>query len=65
MNLNQIVELLSSGGWGLSAILMVVVYRQYRDNQFKDEKIFGLLDKQSVLLQAIDKLADKLDDEKG
>jgi hypothetical protein len=46
----------TGGGWGLSAILMIVIWRLWTQMQEKDEKIFNLLDKQNDILKYLDKI---------
>jgi hypothetical protein len=56
----------TSGGYGLSVILMTVVAFLWRTIQAKDakmeekdERIFGLLDKQNEVLKALERLERK------
>jgi len=46
----------TTGGWGLSAILMGVVWRLFIRLNEKDERIFNLLDKQNEILKLLDRL---------
>ena len=45
-----------AGGWGLSAVLMVVVWRLWKQVLDKDERIFTLLDKQNEVLKLLERL---------
>jgi hypothetical protein len=56
-DLTEILQ--TTGGWGLSAILMVVIWRLWVANNAKDERIFGLLDKQNDILKVLDRLERK------
>lgn len=49
----------TTGGWGLAGILMIVVWRLWVANNAKDERIFGLLDKQNEVLKLLDRLERK------
>jgi hypothetical protein len=49
----------TTGGWGLSGILMVVIWRLWVANNAKDERIYGLLDKQNDILKLLDRIERK------
>lgn len=49
----------TTGGWGLSALLMLVVWRLWVANNVKDERIFSLLDKQNEILKLLDRIERK------
>jgi len=49
----------TTGGWGLSAILMVVIWRLWVRIVEKDERIFGLLDKQNEVLKLLERIGDR------
>lgn len=53
-SLTEILQ--TTGGWGLSAVLMVVVWRQWARAQELQERIFALLDKQTEIMNAIDRV---------
>jgi len=65
--MRELGELLQmTGGWGLSAVLMFVVWRLWAANNAKDqrisdkdERIFKLLDKQNDILKLLERIDDR------
>lgn len=43
----------SSGGWGLSAVLMVVIWRLWQQMARREERTFALLNRQNEILDAV------------
>ena len=55
-----------TGGWGLSAVLCVVIWRMWealkakdKKVEAKDERVFQLLDKQNDVLKALERIERK------
>lgn len=46
-----------SGGWGLSVVFGVAIVRMWAELKAKDAKVFDLLDKQNLILNAIERMA--------
>lgn len=57
VTITQVLQ--TSGGWGLSAILMVVVWRLFVRLNEKDERIFTLLDKQNEIMKTLERIERK------
>lgn len=57
---NTLVDALQrGGGWGVAVIFGAAVIHLWRELRAKDRRVFDLLDKQNIILAAIERLATK------
>lgn len=46
----------TTGGWGLSAVLFIAVWRLWLANSAKDERLFKLLEKQNETISLLNRV---------